>query len=64
MSDATVKITINANGSARIECARAEIHLPDGTVVIKENKFSLCRCGNSNQKPFCDGTHKTCGFVG
>lgn len=60
----SVRITIVPNGSARVECERAEIHMPDGTVVIKEGKFSLCRCGQSMGKPFCDGTHKTCGFQG
>lgn len=26
--------------------------------------IALCRCGTSLKKPFCDGTHKTSGFVG
>jgi len=30
--------------------------IPAGRVV------ALCRCGQSNTKPYCDATHKTCGF--
>ncbi len=25
--------------------------------------IALCRCGASLKRPFCDGTHKTTGFV-
>ena len=30
---------------------------PDGANI------ALCRCGHSAKKPFCDGTHKSSGFV-
>lgn len=27
-----------------------------------KESFALCRCGHSQNKPFCDGAHKSCGF--
>jgi CDGSH-type Zn-finger protein len=32
---------------------------------IPANKpvVALCRCGQSSNKPFCDGAHKACGFL-
>ena len=34
----------------------------DGKEEIKEGSVALCRCGGSNNKPFCDGTHRKIGF--
>ena len=57
------KITIEKNGS---------INITGGVKVIDDNSseeildskehYSLCRCGHSKHKPFCDGTHKHINF--
>jgi CDGSH-type Zn-finger protein len=35
-----------------------------GTKYPKQNTYSLCRCGESKTKPFCDGTHVKIHFNG
>jgi len=37
---------------------------PDGTLYEPKPAYSLCRCGQSSNKPYCDATHKECGFIG
>ncbi len=40
--------------------------MPNGpNVVFLDGKFvtELCRCGHSQQKPDCDGSHRKAGFV-
>ena len=34
----------------------------DGKEEMKKGSIALCRCGASNNKPFCDGTHRKIGF--
>ncbi len=34
----------------------------DGTVYEIRNRVTLCRCGASENKPFCDGAHVGCAF--
>jgi CDGSH-type Zn-finger protein len=34
----------------------------DGFAYELRNRQTLCRCGHSNNKPFCDGTHAAIGF--
>lgn len=35
---------------------------PGGKTIEKDEPVFLCRCGNSSNKPFCDGSHKRNGF--
>ncbi len=35
----------------------------DGETYEVRNRVTLCRCGGSNNKPFCDGTHGEIGFT-
>ena len=30
----------------------------DGNIIAQEKELALCRCGQSKNKPFCDGSHK------
>jgi CDGSH-type Zn-finger protein/uncharacterized Fe-S cluster protein YjdI len=39
-----------------------EITSGTGRVVARVVQAKLCRCGGSNTKPFCDGTHARIGF--
>ena len=68
---ADVKITIRKNGPYRVEAPPGSVEMVDAdgnpydlNTRMKEGKpaFSLCRCGASTQKPFCDGTHSKIGF--
>ena len=59
----TARITILNNGSLRVE-GEFEIVDQDGKTfgLGGRSRVSLCRCGQSEIKPFCDGTHNRCGF--
>ena len=48
----------------RHRCRRRFRDVVPGTVFPLQEKYILCRCGHSNNKPFCDGTHKKIGFDG
>src|SRR5688572_15354050 len=57
------KITVNKNGPLRVE---GELELCDATGAAfglgGRTAVSLCRCGLSANKPFCDGAHNRQGF--
>lgn len=60
---AATKITVRTDGSIRVE-GDFEIVDQDGKVfgLAGRNKIGLCRCGHSENKPFCDGAHKKVNF--
>ena len=57
------RITVLSNGSLRVE-GDFEVVDQDGKPfgLAGRQRVSLCRCGQSGKKPFCDSAHKTCGF--
>lgn len=36
----------------------------EGNIEKKSKVTAFCRCGQSNNKPYCDGTHSKTGFRG
>jgi CDGSH-type Zn-finger protein len=59
----TTKITINNNGSVKLD-GDFEIVDMNGNAYGLQGRtvVSLCRCGHSANKPFCDGSHKQQNF--
>jgi uncharacterized Fe-S cluster protein YjdI len=35
----------------------------DGMLIREDTRLALCRCGASENKPFCDGSHRRIGFT-
>lgn len=63
MSDVTIKIS--KNGPLLIKEAVQVVDLDTGeTLKIDKFPIALCRCGQSANKPYCDGEHSKCGFDG
>ncbi|GLC23995.1 CDGSH iron-sulfur domain-containing protein [Roseisolibacter agri] len=64
-----ITITVRNNGSLFIsgdDMAKVRLVDHEGNEISTEGRkaISLCRCGGSTKKPFCDGTHSKIGFVG
>lgn len=61
-----MKITSIENGPNKVEFGSATgwqvVHGDGAEEVIERKTIFLCRCGHSEKKPFCDGTHNKIGF--
>lgn len=56
-----VQLKVRDNGSILVT-GEVELVDADGNLFTTKERFSLCRCGASNNKPFCDGSHRKIGF--
>lgn len=62
MADVTIRV--RPNGPLLVEGA-VEIVDQHGNPYPRNKEkpaVALCRCGHTNNRPFCDGTHKTTGW--
>jgi CDGSH-type Zn-finger protein len=56
---AQTKLTVNSNGSLKVEGDFEIVDAAGNTYGLNGREIvSLCRCGRSANKPFCDGSHK------
>jgi len=58
-------ITIRDNGPLLVQGPLTVVDAAGNQFQIPSDKPSvaLCRCGQSKNKPFCDGSHKNCNFM-
>lgn len=56
------KITIRDNGPYAVEGPIRLLDPEGGDLTPQRTIIYLCRCGASNNKPFCDGTHNRINF--
>ena len=56
------QILVRHNGPYRIYNLTVLVNSKGERLETRE-VITLCRCGGSQTKPFCDGSHKTNGFT-
>jgi uncharacterized Fe-S cluster protein YjdI len=61
--DEPVTMEVRPNGPLYVR-GRVRITWPGGDVVADEYRVALCRCGASQNKPFCDNSHRLIRFRG
>ena len=62
MSEVTIRCRLD--GPLLVEGPAVVVdHLGNAFPLRGDKKgIALCRCGESKQRPFCDGSHRACGF--
>ena len=60
MAEARIKTL--KDGPYEVKGALSLVDANRSEFKLSEDPIYLCRCGNSANKPFCDGSHKRVGF--
>jgi CDGSH-type Zn-finger protein len=58
--DVTIKVT--RNGSYRVSGPITLLDAEGNPYTLEDGDVWLCRCGQSENKPFCDSSHRRVGF--
>ncbi|MDO5663916.1 MAG: CDGSH iron-sulfur domain-containing protein [Bacteroidia bacterium] len=61
--DSILKVKVVPNGPLMLN-GICELEKLDGSTDKREGKTYLCRCGHSDNKPYCDGMHRKVEFQG
>lgn len=59
--DTRNSIEVRADGPYYVR-GRLRVVTADGTLMIDDTRLALCRCGQSQHKPFCDNAHLAAAF--
>ena len=59
---ADVEIKVRDNGPYRVSGPFKLIDATGGEFTLEGEVIALCRCGHSEHKPFCDGSHRRVEF--
>ncbi len=55
-------LVVVTKGGPLLVHGRITIQDHKGNICTKDNVTAFCRCGQSNNKPFCDGSHREVEF--
>lgn len=63
MPDEPAVIKVRDDGPLKVTGPVRVVDTDGGEFALPEGAFALCRCGHSQSKPFCDGSHREAGFT-
>ncbi len=62
MSEVTIRV--RDNGNLKVEGSVTLLDGEGNPIPVPEGgPITLCRCGMSKEKPFCDSSHRAAGFA-